>query len=83
MNDDPKVHGIIVQMPLDATNPIDANLVTNAVSPCKDVDGLHIENEGKVAVGDLKTGFLPCTPHGCMELIKRYNFSFVCLTVRN
>lgn len=62
-----------MQMPLDSVNPIDANLVTNAVLPSKDVDGLHTENQGKVAIGDLKSGFLPCTPHGCLELIKRWN----------
>ncbi|KAK7870033.1 hypothetical protein R5R35_011995 [Gryllus longicercus] len=70
LNNDPNVHGIIVQMPLDSDNPIDAHLITDAVKPEKDVDGLNTINEGKVAVGDL-TGFLPCTPNGVMELIKR------------
>lgn len=64
------MHGIIVQMPLDSVNPIDSHLVTDFVSPGKDVDGLHTMNEGKVAIGDM-TGFLPCTPNGCIELIKQ------------
>jgi len=66
------VHGIIVQMPLDSVHRIDSTLVTDSVSPSKDVDGLNTESQGKVAVGDLTSGFLPCTPNGCMELIKRY-----------
>ncbi|XP_071447317.1 C-1-tetrahydrofolate synthase, cytoplasmic [Hetaerina americana] len=71
LNNDPNIHGIIVQMPLDSDNPIDSHLITDSVSPDKDVDGLHTINEGKVAIGDLETGFLPCTPNGCMDLIKR------------
>uniref|UniRef100_A0A1B6CS92 C-1-tetrahydrofolate synthase, cytoplasmic n=1 Tax=Clastoptera arizonana TaxID=38151 RepID=A0A1B6CS92_9HEMI len=70
LNNDQNVHGIIVQMPLDSENKIDSHLVTDSVSPDKDVDGLNTINEGKVAVGDL-TGFLPCTPNGVMELIRR------------
>ncbi|XP_058457068.1 C-1-tetrahydrofolate synthase, cytoplasmic isoform X1 [Malaya genurostris] len=70
LNEDPSVHGIIVQMPLESDHPIDAHLITDAVSPEKDVDGLNTVNEGRVAVGDMG-GFLPCTPNGCMELIKR------------
>lgn len=71
LNEDPDVHGIIVQMPLDSVNKIDSTLVTDSVSPDKDVDGLNTESQGKVAVGDLVSGFLPCTPNGCLELIKR------------
>ncbi|KAF3421498.1 hypothetical protein E2986_02741 [Frieseomelitta varia] len=70
LNNDPTIHGIIVQMPLDSINKIDSHLVTDLVSPEKDVDGLNTINEGKVAVGDM-TGFLPCTPNGCIELIKK------------
>ena len=67
------VHGIIVQLPLDSVNPIiDTTLVTDTVSPSKDVDGLSTINQGKVAIGDLVSGFLPCTPVGCLELIKKY-----------
>ncbi|EDV91288.1 C-1-tetrahydrofolate synthase, cytoplasmic [Drosophila grimshawi] len=71
LNEDPQVHGIIVQMPLDCETNIDSHRITNAVSPAKDVDGLHTMNEGRVAIGDLCTGFVPCTPMGCMELIRR------------
>ncbi|XP_025200390.1 C-1-tetrahydrofolate synthase, cytoplasmic [Melanaphis sacchari] len=69
-NSDSSVHGIIVQMPLDCTENIDSHLITNAVSPEKDVDGLNIINEGRVAIGDL-TGLIPCTPNGVIQLIKR------------
>lgn len=57
-------------MPLDCVNKIDSHKVTDAVSPEKDVDGLHTMNEGRVSIGDLG-GFMPCTPWGCIELIKR------------
>ncbi|EDW67137.1 C-1-tetrahydrofolate synthase, cytoplasmic isoform X1 [Drosophila virilis] len=70
LNADPLVHGIIVQMPLDCDTSIDAHRITDAVSPEKDVDGLHTMNEGRLAIGDLN-GFLPCTPWGCLELIRR------------
>lgn len=70
MNDDPNVHGIIVQMPLDSDNKIDSHLITDTVSPDKDVDGLNTINEGRTAIGDLN-GFVPCTPNGVIELIKR------------
>ncbi|ALC46524.1 pug [Drosophila busckii] len=70
LNNDPQVHGIIVQMPLDCDTKIDSHRITDAVSPSKDVDGLHTVNEGRLATGDLN-GFLPCTPWGCLELIRR------------
>jgi len=70
LNKDEGVHGIIVQMPLDAVNTIDSALVTDAVLPSKDVDGLHTVNAGKVARGQM-SGFMPCTPAGCMELIRQ------------
>ncbi|KAJ8674099.1 hypothetical protein QAD02_005361 [Eretmocerus hayati] len=70
LNADPDTHGIIVQMPLDSVNTIDSHLITDSVSPHKDVDGLNTINEGRVAIGDM-SGFLPCTPNGCIELIKK------------
>ncbi|XP_039758173.1 C-1-tetrahydrofolate synthase, cytoplasmic isoform X1 [Pararge aegeria] len=70
LNDSPLVHGIIVQMPVDSIHSMDAHLITDAVSPQKDIDGLNTMNEGRVALGDM-TGFIPCTPAGCLELIKR------------
>ncbi|XP_050443683.1 C-1-tetrahydrofolate synthase, cytoplasmic [Adelges cooleyi] len=69
-NADPNVHGIIVQMPLDCVENIDSHLITNAVLPEKDVDGLNIINEGRVAIGDL-SGLIPCTPNGVIQLIKK------------
>ncbi|CAL1535691.1 unnamed protein product [Lymnaea stagnalis] len=71
LNNDTSVHGIIVQLPLESDNVIDAHLVTNAILPSKDVDGLHQSNAGRLARGDLDSCILPCTPRGCMELIKR------------
>ncbi|KAM9356401.1 C-1-tetrahydrofolate synthase, cytoplasmic-like isoform 1-T3 [Pholidichthys leucotaenia] len=75
VNDNPAVHGLIVQLPLDSVNPIDTELVTNAVSPLKDVDGLSCINAGKLSRGDLNDCFIPCTPNGCMELIKQTGVS--------
>ena len=71
LNEDRAVDGIIVQMPLDSSSEIDSHLITDAVDPDKDVDGLCTVNEGKVATGDLESGFLPCTPHGCLKLIEK------------
>ncbi|KAL3875174.1 hypothetical protein ACJMK2_038102 [Sinanodonta woodiana] len=71
LNADPKVHGIIVQLPLDSIIEIDAHLVTNTIRPEKDVDGLHVENSGKLSRGDLSDCIIPCTPRGCLELIQR------------
>lgn len=70
LNQDPNIHGIIVQMPLDSVNKINSNMITDLVLPEKDVDGLNTINEGRVAIGDM-SGFLPCTPNGCIELIKK------------
>lgn len=70
LNNDSTIHGIIVQMPLDSINKINSHLITDLVSLEKDVDGLNTISEGKVAVGNM-TGFLPCTPNGCIELIKK------------
>lgn len=70
LNDNPDVHGIIVQLPLDSKNPINSSLATNAVMPEKDVDGINDINAGRLARGDLENCFTPCTPAGCMELIK-------------
>jgi methylenetetrahydrofolate dehydrogenase (NADP+)/methenyltetrahydrofolate cyclohydrolase len=66
-NSDPKIHGILVQLPLP--KQINAERVINAINPDKDVDCFHPINVGKLMIG---TGrFLPCTPHGIMELLKR------------
>uniref|UniRef100_A0A8C0F550 C-1-tetrahydrofolate synthase, cytoplasmic n=1 Tax=Bubo bubo TaxID=30461 RepID=A0A8C0F550_BUBBB len=71
LNGDPAVHGFIVQLPLDTDKPINTEKITNAVAPEKDVDGLSSINAGKLSRGDLGDCFIPCTPKGCMELIRQ------------
>uniref|UniRef100_A0A3B4XT24 Tetrahydrofolate dehydrogenase/cyclohydrolase catalytic domain-containing protein n=1 Tax=Seriola lalandi dorsalis TaxID=1841481 RepID=A0A3B4XT24_SERLL len=71
VNENLSVHGLIVQLPLDSVHPIPTELITNAVSPEKDVDGLSCINAGKLCRGDLNDCFIPCTPNGCMELIRQ------------
>ncbi|XP_043930322.1 C-1-tetrahydrofolate synthase, cytoplasmic [Protopterus annectens] len=71
LNEDSTVHGLIVQLPLDSVHSINTEKVTNAVSPDKDVDGLTSVNAGKLARGDLGDCFIPCTPKGCLELIRQ------------
>jgi len=73
LNLDTSINGIIVQLPLDCDNQINSDNITNAVDPLKDVDGLHYVNAGKLALGQLSDAFIPCTPKGCMELIKSTN----------
>ena len=68
LNADPKIHGILVQLPLP--KQIDAQRVLRRVSPTKDVDGFHPENVGKVSIGD-PTGFRPATPYGVQQLLLR------------
>ncbi|XP_021561922.1 C-1-tetrahydrofolate synthase, cytoplasmic [Carlito syrichta] len=70
LNEDATVHGFIVQLPLDSENSINTEAVINAIAPEKDVDGLTSVSAGKLARGDLKDCFIPCTPKGCLELIK-------------
>ena len=67
LNNDPAVHGILVQLPLPSQ--IDSIRVLDAVSPWKDVDAFHPENVGKLVQG--RPRFLPCTPHGIMQLLHR------------
>lgn len=69
LNDDPGVDGMIVQLPLPSH--IDSRLVTEAILPEKDVDGFHPFNVGKMFKG--LPCFLPATPYGIIELLKRYN----------
>ncbi|XP_073231403.1 C-1-tetrahydrofolate synthase, cytoplasmic-like [Porites lutea] len=71
LNKDPLIHGIIVQLPPDSSEPIDPGICTNAVAPEKDVDGLHDVNAGKLSRGELNDCIVPCTPRGCLELIKK------------
>uniref|UniRef100_A0A672PK57 formate--tetrahydrofolate ligase n=1 Tax=Sinocyclocheilus grahami TaxID=75366 RepID=A0A672PK57_SINGR len=71
LNEDSKIHGLIVQLPLDSVHTINTERIINSVAPEKDVDGLTSINAGKLARGDLGDCFIPCTPNGCMELIKQ------------
>ena len=65
LNNDPSIHGILVQLPLPAH--IDAQKVIEAISPAKDVDGFHIASAGALMTG--MPGFWPCTPYGCMKML--------------
>ena len=71
LNQDPQVDGILVQLPLP--RQIDEDAVIRAISPKKDVDGFHPMNVGKMFVGE--EGFVPCTPAGGIELLKRSGIS--------
>ncbi|BDS08527.1 bifunctional protein FolD [Oceaniferula spumae] len=67
LNADPKIHGILVQSP--PPPQIDEDAIVRAIDPAKDVDGFHPENVAKLALED-SSGFVPCTPAGCMRLLK-------------
>lgn len=69
LNENDKVHGILVQLPLP--KHIDENKVIHAIHPSKDVDGFHPETVGNMCIGT--KGFLPCTPAGVIQLLKRSN----------
>jgi methylenetetrahydrofolate dehydrogenase (NADP+)/methenyltetrahydrofolate cyclohydrolase len=66
LNKDSKVHGILVQLPLP--QHIDENKVIAAIDPAKDVDGFHPVSVGNMVLG--RPGFLPCTPHGVLVLLR-------------
>lgn len=66
LNNDPAVDGILVQLPLPAH--LDEQAIISAISPDKDVDGFHVINAGRLSVG--QSGFVPCTPLGCIMLLK-------------
>jgi len=67
LNDDPRIHGILVQMPLP--KQINPDFVIRSVDPRKDVDGFHPMNVGKMLVGETD-GFIPCTPAGIQVLLR-------------
>jgi methylenetetrahydrofolate dehydrogenase (NADP+)/methenyltetrahydrofolate cyclohydrolase len=71
-NQDAKIHGILVQLPLP--KHIDEKKVLNAIDPDKDVDGFHPINVGRLMIGGSEVKFLPCTPSGIQELIVRAGF---------
>jgi len=70
LNNDPTIHGILVQLPLPAH--IDAQKVIEAISPAKDVDGFHIASAGALMTG--MPGFWPCTPYGCMKMLESIGY---------
>jgi methylenetetrahydrofolate dehydrogenase (NADP+)/methenyltetrahydrofolate cyclohydrolase len=69
LNDDPNVHGILVQMPLP--KQINGDAIVRRIRPDKDVDGFHPVNVGKLLIGE-KDGFAPCTPAGVLHMLKAY-----------
>ena len=66
LNEDSRVHGILVQLPLP--DHLNADLVINKISPLKDVDGFHVSNAGRLFTG--QQAFVPCTPLGCLRLLR-------------
>ncbi|MDQ0561251.1 methylenetetrahydrofolate dehydrogenase (NADP+)/methenyltetrahydrofolate cyclohydrolase [Rhizobium mesoamericanum] len=68
LNDDPMIHGILVQLPLP--KHLNSDAIIQSIEPQKDVDGLHVVNAGKLATGDLATGLISCTPAGAMLLVR-------------
>ena len=71
LNQDPSIHGILVQLPLPAH--INAQKVIEAISPAKDVDGFHIASAGALMTG--MPGFWPCTPYGCMKMLESIGYN--------
>jgi methylenetetrahydrofolate dehydrogenase (NADP+)/methenyltetrahydrofolate cyclohydrolase len=70
LNADPKVHGILVQLPLP--KHMDSQKVIETISPAKDVDGFHVASAGALMVG--RPGFWPCTPYGCMKMLESIGY---------
>jgi methylenetetrahydrofolate dehydrogenase (NADP+) / methenyltetrahydrofolate cyclohydrolase len=71
LNADPKVHGILVQLPLPGH--LNAELVINTIDPAKDVDGFHISNVGLLGTG--QKSMVPCTPLGCLMMLRDHHGS--------
>lgn len=69
LNNDPAIHGILVQLPLPGH--LDSGKVIQTIAPEKDVDGFSFVNVGKLGAGASDTAFVPCTPAGSMILIER------------
>lgn len=70
LNRDPKIHGILVQLPLP--KHIDSHKVLEAIAPEKDVDGFHVANAGALMTG--APLFRPCTPYGCMKMLESIHY---------
>jgi methylenetetrahydrofolate dehydrogenase (NADP+) / methenyltetrahydrofolate cyclohydrolase len=72
LNRDPSIHGILVQSPLPSH--MNEARVVRAIHPGKDVDGFHPENVAKLTMED-PTGFVPCTPAGCLRLLQAHSIN--------
>ncbi|GAB3760393.1 bifunctional methylenetetrahydrofolate dehydrogenase/methenyltetrahydrofolate cyclohydrolase FolD [Ramlibacter monticola] len=70
LNEDPSVHGILVQLPLP--KHMDTHKVIETISPAKDVDGFHVASAGALMVG--QPGFWPCTPYGCLKMLESIGY---------
>jgi methylenetetrahydrofolate dehydrogenase (NADP+)/methenyltetrahydrofolate cyclohydrolase len=70
LNNDPSIHGILVQLPLPAH--IDAQKIIEAIAPSKDVDGFHVASAGALMTG--LPAYWPCTPHGCMKMLESIGY---------
>lgn len=71
LNNDPKVHGILCQLPLP--DHLNEDLIINSISPAKDVDGFHISNVGLLGTG--QKSMVPCTPLGCLMMLRDHHGS--------
>lgn len=71
LNADPKIHGILVQLPLPSH--LNSELVINTIDPAKDVDGFHISNVGLLGTG--QKSMVPCTPLGCLMMLRDHHGS--------
>jgi len=71
LNDDPEIHGILVQLPLPGH--LNEDLVINSIDPAKDVDGFHISNVGLLGTG--QKSMVPCTPLGCLMMLRDHHGS--------
>jgi methylenetetrahydrofolate dehydrogenase (NADP+)/methenyltetrahydrofolate cyclohydrolase len=70
LNEDPSIHGILVQLPLPAH--MNAQRVIESIAPDKDVDGFHVASAGALMTG--LPGFWPCTPYGCMKMLESIGY---------
>lgn len=70
LNLDPKIHGILVQLPLP--KHLNSHIVIESIAPEKDVDGFHVANAGALMIG--APIFRPCTPYGCMKMLESINY---------
>ncbi len=73
LNNDPEIHGILVQLPLP--EHLDEDLVINSIAPEKDVDGFHISNVGLLGTG--QKSMVPCTPLGCLMMLRDHHGSIL------